>query len=230
MIRRVVTLTLLALALCAAVALAQDACSNRGDLDKAYCDENKDLVADPPVGGKCQNPGTLVFTYTPVEDPAVYKDLFDDFQAYLSKATGKKVVYYSVQSNAAEVEAMRSGRLHIAGFSTGPNLLRREPGRLRAHLGQGLRGQIPGLQPDRGGQEGQPLPEARGPEGQAAGPHRGVLQFRQPGPPGPVPQAGTGSGQGLHRGLLRQARPVPCWAWPTATTTPPPWPRTSTSA
>ena len=55
-----------------------------------------------------------MFTYTPVEDPAVYKDIFADFQNYLSEATGKKVIYYSVQSNAAEVEAMRSGRLHIA--------------------------------------------------------------------------------------------------------------------
>jgi phosphonate transport system substrate-binding protein len=62
----------------------------------------------------------LVFTYTPVEDPAVYKDAFADFQKYLSNVTGKKVVYYTVHSNAAEVEAIRSGRLHIAGFSTGP--------------------------------------------------------------------------------------------------------------
>ncbi|MBM3526298.1 MAG: phosphate/phosphite/phosphonate ABC transporter substrate-binding protein, partial [Alphaproteobacteria bacterium] len=28
--------------------------------------------------------------------------------------------YYPVQSNSAEIEAMRSGRLHFAGFSTGP--------------------------------------------------------------------------------------------------------------
>lgn len=27
---------------------------------------------------------------------------------------------YQVQSNAAEMEAMRSGRLHVGGFSTGP--------------------------------------------------------------------------------------------------------------
>jgi ABC-type phosphate/phosphonate transport system substrate-binding protein len=33
---------------------------------------------------------------------------------------GPKVVFYQVQSNAAEIEAMRSGRLHVAGFSTGP--------------------------------------------------------------------------------------------------------------
>src|SRR6185312_13142627 len=37
-----------------------------------------------------------------------------------AKCTGKKVIYYPVQSNSAEIEAMRSGRLHVAGFSTGP--------------------------------------------------------------------------------------------------------------
>jgi len=36
------------------------------------------------------------------------------------RSTGKKVVFFPVQSNAAEIEAMRSGRLHIAGVSTGP--------------------------------------------------------------------------------------------------------------
>jgi phosphonate transport system substrate-binding protein len=93
----------------------------RGSLDTNYCDVDQDLVADPPLDeSKWKDPSTLVFTYTPVEDPAVYKDAFADFQAYLSKATGKKVIYYTVQSNSAEIEAMRSGRLHIAGFSTGP--------------------------------------------------------------------------------------------------------------
>lgn len=98
-----------------------DDCKNRGTLDEMYCDENKDLVADTPKdSAQWKDPKTLVFTYTPVEDPAVYKDAFADFQEYLSEKTGKRVVYYTVQSNAAEVEAMRSGRLHIAGFSTGP--------------------------------------------------------------------------------------------------------------
>jgi len=103
------------------VAYGADDCKNRGTLDERFCDENMDLVADAPKDPKkWKDPKTLVFTYTPVEDPAVYKDAFSDFQKYLSKATGKKVIYYTVQSNAAEVEAMRSGRLHIAGFSTGP--------------------------------------------------------------------------------------------------------------
>ncbi len=99
---------------------AADNCTNSGVLEAKFCDEDNDMVADPPKSMKYRDPSTLVFTYTPVEDPAVYKDLFSDFQRYLSEATGKRVIYYTVHSNAAEVEAMRSGRLHIAGFSTGP--------------------------------------------------------------------------------------------------------------
>lgn len=96
-------------------------CPNQGDLDALYCDANKDLVADFPTDPKkFKNPSTLVFTYTPVEDPAVYAKIFDPFTENLSQCTGKKVVFYQVQSNAAEIEAMRSGRLHVGGFSTGP--------------------------------------------------------------------------------------------------------------
>ena len=96
-------------------------CKNRGDLDPQYCDDNGDLVADAPKDAKkFKNPGTLVFTYTPVEDPAVYEKVFKPFTDYLAQCTAKRVVFYQVQSNAAEIEAMRSGRLHVGGFSTGP--------------------------------------------------------------------------------------------------------------
>ena len=101
-------------------ALAQD-CKHRGDLDAMYCDENKDLVADTPKDGKkLKNPNTIVFTYTPVEDPAVYEKIFQPFTQDLSRCLDKRVVFYQVNSNAAEIEAMRSGRLHVGGFSTGP--------------------------------------------------------------------------------------------------------------
>ena len=103
------------------VTQAAQTCYNRGVLDDKFCDENRDLVADVPQdSSKWRDPSVLVFTYTPVEDPAVYKDAFSEFQDYLSEKTGKKVIYFTVHSNAAEVEAIRSGRLHIAGFSTGP--------------------------------------------------------------------------------------------------------------
>jgi phosphonate transport system substrate-binding protein len=117
---RLVALCFLTAAACGP-ALAQDACGNRGELDSLYCDENRDLVADTPKDArKLKNPSTLVFTYTPVEDPAVYENVFKPFTDYLSKCTAKRVVFYQVQSNAAEIEAMRSGRLHVGGFSTGP--------------------------------------------------------------------------------------------------------------
>ena len=112
---------LAALAFCAGSALAQDNCSNRGALDAMYCDADGDLVADPPTDpGKLQDPSTLVFAYTPVEDPAIYEDIWKPFIKHLEAVTGKDVQFFAVQSNSAEVEAMRSGRLHIAGFSTGP--------------------------------------------------------------------------------------------------------------
>jgi len=105
----------------AAPAFAADACTNRGELDTMYCDANKDLVADVPTDPKkWKNPSTIVFTYTPVEDPAVYENIFKPFTTYLAKCLDKKVVFYQVQNNAAEIEAMRSGRLHVGGFSTGP--------------------------------------------------------------------------------------------------------------
>jgi len=105
----------------AATPAAADECKNRGQLDTQYCDSDGDLVADAPTDpGKWKDPSTLVFAYTPVEDPAVYANAFKPFTDYLGQCTGKRIVYYPVQSNSAEIEAMRSGRLHVAGFSTGP--------------------------------------------------------------------------------------------------------------
>lgn len=102
-------------------AVSADACKNRGDLDVQFCDENGDLVADPPKDkSKWLDPDTLVFSYTPVEDPSVYENVFTEFLTYLSEKTGKKVKWYGAESYAAQVEAMRSGRLHVAGISTGP--------------------------------------------------------------------------------------------------------------
>lgn len=97
------------------------ACPHRGELDTAYCDADRDLVADLPADkSKWRNPSTLIYAYSPVEDPAVYENIFRPFTDYLAKCTAKTVRYYAVQSNSAEIEAMRSGRLHVAGFSTGP--------------------------------------------------------------------------------------------------------------
>ncbi len=118
---------ILAAAITATVAMlagAAQADCPRGDLDERFCDVDGDLIADIPEDPAQQiDPDTLVFAYTPVEDPAVYKTAWADFLTHLEQETGKKVVFFPVQSNAAQIEAMRSGRLHIAGFNTGSNPL-----------------------------------------------------------------------------------------------------------
>ena len=103
--------------------LLAEECANRGDLDARYCDSDGDLVADPPKDeSQWLDPDVLIFSYTPVEDPSVYENVFTEFMEYLSEKTGKKVQWYGAESYAAQVEAMRSGRLHVAGISTGPTV------------------------------------------------------------------------------------------------------------
>jgi len=93
-------------------------------LDPRYKDADGDLVADAPTDPKdWVDPATLIFAYTPVEDPAVYAKVWDGFLQHLAQVTGKRVQFFPVQSNAAQLEAMRAGRLHVAGFNTGSNPL-----------------------------------------------------------------------------------------------------------
>ena len=99
---------------------ASAACKNRGDLDTVFCDEDGDLLADTPKSAdKWLDPATLVFSYTAVEDPSVYENVFSELMEHITMKTGKKVKWYGPESYAAQVEAMRSGRLHISGFAAG---------------------------------------------------------------------------------------------------------------
>ncbi|MBU8539501.1 phosphate/phosphite/phosphonate ABC transporter substrate-binding protein [Falsiroseomonas tokyonensis] len=131
MLRRLFALglpaTTLALGLLGAAALPRPAAAQdcpRGTLDARYCDRDGDLVADAPTNPRdLADPSTLIFAYTPVEDPAVYRAVWQPFMDHLARATGKRVQFFAVQSNAAQIEAMRAGRLHIAGFNTGSNPL-----------------------------------------------------------------------------------------------------------
>jgi phosphonate transport system substrate-binding protein len=114
---------LLSMALAAALAFAGSA-QAEFKLDSRYTDADGDLIADIPTdASQLIDPDTLIFAYTPVEDPAVYAKAWSDFLTHMEKVTGKKVQFFPVQSNAAQIEAMRAGRLHIAGFNTGSNPL-----------------------------------------------------------------------------------------------------------
>lgn len=118
--RALLTLLLAAAVLASGGFAVAQSCPHRGDLDVMYCDEDRDLVADPPKDpGKLISPDPLIFTYVPVEDPAVYETAWSDFVRHLEKVTGKKTKFFGLQNYAAQIEAMRSGRLHIAAYSTG---------------------------------------------------------------------------------------------------------------
>jgi phosphonate transport system substrate-binding protein len=93
---------------------------NAAELSPRYTDADHDLVADTPNDpDKLRDPRVLIFAYTPVEDPAMYSKVWDEFIDHLEHATAKEVRFFPVQSNAAQLEAMRAGRLHVAGFNTG---------------------------------------------------------------------------------------------------------------
>jgi len=97
--------------------LGQSDCPRPPKMSERFCDQNGDLVADTPDNPI--DPRTLVFAYTPVEDPAVYRDVWAGFLDHMRRVTGKRVQFFAVDSNAAQLEAMRAGRLHVAGFNTG---------------------------------------------------------------------------------------------------------------
>ncbi|MFO7920923.1 MAG: phosphate/phosphite/phosphonate ABC transporter substrate-binding protein [Nioella sp.] len=112
------TLTALAALAFALPAQAEFALGDR------YTDADGDLIADIPEDpSELIDPSTLIFAYTPVEDPAVYAEVWADFLDHMSEVTGRDVQFFPVQSNAAQIEAMRAGRLHVAGFNTGSNPL-----------------------------------------------------------------------------------------------------------
>jgi phosphonate transport system substrate-binding protein len=91
-----------------------------GELDSRYCDRTGNLVADPPLDeSQWLDPDTLIFAYAPVEDPAVYEEVFAEFIEHLENELARPVRWFGVRTYAAQIEAMRAGRLHISGFSAG---------------------------------------------------------------------------------------------------------------
>lgn len=109
--------------LCALLLLGM-AATPTAAMDPHYTDTNGDMVADTPTdASQLIDPNPLIFAYTPVEDPSVYAKVWEGFLQHMEKVTGRKVQFFPVQSNAAQIEAMRAGRLHVAGFNTGSNPL-----------------------------------------------------------------------------------------------------------
>ena len=99
-----------AFAMTSTTALAEE-CAERGALDAMFCDANGDLVADAPTDeSMLKDPSTLVFAYTPVEDPAIYEDIWTPFIDHLSEVTGKKVQFFLPLHESSHLLTALAGR------------------------------------------------------------------------------------------------------------------------
>ena len=147
-------------------------------LDQRFTDSDGDMVADTPKDPKALiDPPVLIFSYTPVEDPAVYAKVWDGFIRHMEKVTGKKVQFFPVQSNAAQLEAMRAGRLHVAGFKTGCQSARGQLRGLRAVRDDVLEGRAVRLRDGDHHLSWQRRDQNGGHQGQEAGVHLADIEF-----------------------------------------------------
>ncbi len=64
-------------------------------------------------------PNPLIVSFSPFENLSPYSKHIVKFTDYLAHCLNTEVIYYQMQSNEAEIEAMRAGRLHVAGLSSG---------------------------------------------------------------------------------------------------------------
>jgi phosphonate transport system substrate-binding protein len=89
-------------------------------LDAQYTDADGDLVADPPKDeSKLIDPDKIIFSFIGSDTAADEKTNWKEFGDYLSKQTGKPVEVVSFKTREDERQAMRDGKLHVAGFNTG---------------------------------------------------------------------------------------------------------------
>lgn len=76
-------------------------------------------VPETPGAADQLDPDVLEFSVVPTEDPDAYSDVWAPLVENMEEETGKSVTVNPLDNYAAQVEAMRADRLHVAGFSTG---------------------------------------------------------------------------------------------------------------
>jgi phosphonate transport system substrate-binding protein len=90
-------------------------------LADSYRDADGDLVADAPSDpAKLQKVDAIGFCLVAGDDPTKTQEEWQDFLQALEKATGKKVNYRAdLETQAAQLAALRDGTLHVTAFGTG---------------------------------------------------------------------------------------------------------------
>src|SRR5580765_3492315 len=90
-------------------------------LGASYRDADGDLVADAPSDpDKLQKVDAIAFCMVAGDDARQAQEEWQDFLQALEKATGKKVNYRAdLETQAAQLAALRDGTLHVTAFGTG---------------------------------------------------------------------------------------------------------------
>ena len=137
-------------------------------------------VADTPADSRrWKDPATLVFAYTPVEDPAVYQNVFRPFTES-SRAVHRQA--RDLLSGAIQHRRDRSDALRPPAHRRlldRPDRLRGQSRGRRPVRDQRQREGIARLSPDRHRQGFEPLSETVRPQGQARRAHLAVVELRQ---------------------------------------------------
>ena len=177
---------------------------NRGELDVNYCDENGDLVADLPKDQKkWKNPSTLVWAYTPVEDPPSTRRSSRRSRSTLPPAPAKGRVLPGAEQRCRDRgHAFRPPAR--GGFLDRSDRVRGERRWRDSVCSEGLREGFSGLQPDHGGQGKQQPDQAHRPQGQEGRAYLAVVELGQHGAARAVPERRHHARERLHGGLFRQ--------------------------
>ncbi len=89
-------------------------------LDPKFSDVDGNLVADPPTDpAQFVDPPVIRFAFIEQADTAKQAKAWKPFLDYLSKTTGKPVEYQTIVGEDELLNAMRDGKLDVAGFNTG---------------------------------------------------------------------------------------------------------------
>lgn len=90
-------------------------CVDRGALDTAFCDADRDLVADMPVDQtRWRNPAVVTIGAWPEADLKIPERGLQPLIEHLARCTNKRIALVQVVTPAGQIEAMRAGRLHLS--------------------------------------------------------------------------------------------------------------------
>ncbi len=84
--------------------------------DEAFYGQRPSETPEDPA--QWIDPDPIEFAYFPAENPAIYEDSLNPLIENIEAETGRDVTYRSINSYAAQIEAMRSERLHIAAYAS----------------------------------------------------------------------------------------------------------------